>query len=893
MDGAQSESEVELRNEAYANVLAADCDILYYIDLVSGTTTLLKGDADALRFQNVFAATTLETLFANFKRYYVDSVILEEDRDAVLAVMNPENMRRTFVDNLSLSVTYRVRRNLVDPVFTTMRVIRARVENGRSASIVVTFKIVENAMRQELLRKREEQLTLELLNATTWRMKVGPDGYAESFRYIGGDCRLGIPPGTSISLADFRAHVHPNDRESLSRAFRAACDDPLGRVPFSHECRFSPDGVCYRWIRVSARTFHDGGGGLTGAFGVLKDVNDAYENAHLVAELANATDIERMNFETLEKAILALQSKESLEDLRPFLKLVQNRFGSVSCYLTHFDFDLRRVFVNDRWSVGEVMARARHSRTMEQHEFSDPMLDATERKVIVFSREELLSVSRVWGVERDAAEKGVCRHYSLAIYVSGKLWGDLNLSFDHPCELDERTLENLRHLAEVLEVAISRIDHHAALQAALNDARVAERTKSTFLATMSHEIRTPLNAVVGFAEFLQSHDLTAEERANYLGGITESSNALLALINDILDLSKIEAGKMDMKGGRCDLAKVCSEMRTIFRFQLERKRLEFRCESDADLPVVRLREERLRQILLNLIGNAVKFTAKGYVSSAVRFVPYRHSDDVPVRREDIDVPGNGAVFGMLTIRVSDTGPGIPRSKFQSIFDPFAQDGSVRGGNVYHGTGLGLSICRRLVESVGGTITVESSVGVGTTFRVMFPNVEVDAEGTASRPAAASVECASSSQCSCAGKALPHQGALCVVLVDDVPMNLLIERKFVEMAGVPRDAIRTFSGARAAIEFLASQANNSSRDSNRDRVVVMTDLWMPQMSGVDLARAIRDGAAGDAMRTIALVAVTADADSSVSFDMSAFDSVITKPLTGARIKDLLVDLLRGK
>ena len=391
------------------------------------------------------------------------------------------------------------------------------------------------------------------------------------------------------------------------------------------------------------------------------------------------------------------------------------------------------------------------------------------------------------------------------------------------------------------------------LSKALEEAKSAEQTKSAFLATMSHEIRTPLNAVIGFAEFLQKMDLTPEERENYLAGITRSSNALLSLINDVLDLSKLDAGKVVVRGGSCNVGRLLDEMRSIFHFNAARKGIEISCEIADDFPSVALKEERVRQILLNLVGNAVKFTEHGRVSCSARWIP--------------GAPGRGT----LTVQVRDTGIGIPKEKQGEIFDPFVQADGVRGGKVYQGTGLGLPICRRLVEAVGGEISLESEAGKGATFTVVIPDVEISAE-----PDVAAEEIV---DVAAADVALKAPREIQVVAVDDVPLNLVVVGKFCEMAGVPRRNIHTFLRAGEALKHLREKGLGPSR-----RLLVFTDMWMPEMTGEEFVRAIRKDLA---LARVPVVAVTADAETSGSYDMSLFDGVITKPITGAKIKTALV------
>ena len=385
-------------------------------------------------------------------------------------------------------------------------------------------------------------------------------------------------------------------------------------------------------------------------------------------------------------------------------------------------------------------------------------------------------------------------------------------------------------------------------------AQAANRAKSTFIATMSHEIRTPLNAVIGFAEFLRAGGGTLEERQGYVDGITRASNALLALINDILDISKLDAGQDSIVGGMTDFAKLAEEMKSVFRFKFDQKGVRFTVETPDGMPLVVLQELRMRQILFNLIGNAVKFTEKGEVRVAV---------------------GWKAAEGRLTITVADTGIGISPAAIKDIFNPFAQDGSVRGGKVYEGTGLGLAIVKRLVDSADGTISVTSEVGKGTTFTIEIPGVE-----EVVRPVAACRGGRDSTGANRTVAASATSAALEVFIVDDVKMNLTILKQHLKMAGVPVEHIHSYTSAPLALSVLSPQPPTSSL---RPPILILTDMWMPEMDGSAFAAAIRRDAK---LKDARIVAVTADADSGKSFDVSLFDAILVKPVTGEKIRKLL-------
>ncbi|MTJ10596.1 chemotaxis protein CheB [Anabaena sp. UHCC 0204] len=687
-------------------------------------------------------------------------------------------------------------------------------DGGKAVSGVIV-EITELKQAQMALRQSEERLRALMNSSQTILFSCQPTGdYRATFISQNVQFILGYPPQVFLEESGFwYDYIHPEDRDRVLTGLSLLESDNT----YSLEYRLRCADDSYRWFFAQLRLMRDQEDNPLECVGYLVDISD-----RKAAEKILEQQVQR---ERLLKQITD-EIRQSLEPQKIFetsANRIGEAFGVDRCLLHTYEIEptehlpvvaeyLSGEVSSIKGLLGPIAGNSQINQLLEQDTaiaiddvFTDPLvLSATE----ICQQIGLKSILAIRTSYQGKANGLICLHQ--CNYQRHWITEDIGLLEAVAAQVGI-AIAHAKLLQQAEQRQIELAEQNLALEAATEKAQAASRTKSEFLANMSHEIRTPMNAILGFSELLQN--LVSDDLAqSYLQAIQTNGRTLLTLINDILDLSKVEAGKLKLNYESVNFPLLLQDIQQMFLQRAREKGLYLNLQIDDKIPAeIYIDEVRLRQIFVNIVGNAIKFTEKGGIIIGVN----SHINPSIENQAHIE------------IAISDTGIGISPRDQTLIFDAFRQSQG-QSNRKYGGTGLGLTISRRLTQMMGGTVEVISELENGSIFTLIFPEITIT-QNTAISPAST-----------------PHNhdlsqfSSLKILIVDDVQSNR--DLLYAYFNSTPHQIIMADNGV-TALELAIKHHPD----------LILLDLVMPKMDGQSVLQALKQNPSTD---DICVIMVTA-------------------------------------
>lgn len=699
----------------------------------------------------------------------------------------------------------------------------AQDSDGVTTCRVVINDITERKRAEDALRESEERLRIVSDNANDWEYWRGPDG---KLKWVSPSCKdiTGYSPDEFMGENPLASDliVYPDDL-GLWEEHQQLVQDTHEHRPLELDFRILKRSGEVVWISHSCKPIFNSDGAFLGRRVCNRDITERKAIEQALTFLAIYGN--------------ARSGKDFFEDLAKYLAET-----------------LKMDFVCiDRLEGDGLSARTLaiyfdgHFEDNVTYTLQDtPCGDVLGKQACCFPRD----------VRKLYPQDPILQDMAAESYVGITLWdsagqpnGLIAVIGRHPLK-DTRLAESILQLAGVRAGReLERLQAEEALRLAKNAAETANHAKSEFLANMSHEIRTPLNGILGMLQLLQTTE-QSDEQKEYLVGAIRSTKRLTRLLSDILDISRIEAGRMDIVEAAFDIYQMRDSIHELFDMEARGKGLLLEFVWNAELPLILIGDEvRLRQILFNLVGNAIKFTNTGEVRINVSLLPSVSSSSV-----------------RLLVTVSDTGIGISEEHLKSIFEPFVQ-AEISYTKRFQGAGLGLSIVRRLVGLLGGDISIDSTVGEGTT---VYLSLSFKLPATEQKPA----------EFVAYGGSSPGPGYSRILLADDDSVSLITAKWMLEKSGY---SVTAAKNGQEALQLLTGQ----------DFDLILMDVQMPVMDGVEATKAIRGANNLGTKLNIPIIAMTAYAMSGdkEKFLASGMDDYIAKPVDKEALVEVIERVLR--